>query len=61
MKKVKIEIETENAAFDDLEGRMETTNILYRLAERIDADEFRDGKHKIYDNNGNAVGKITIK
>ena len=59
MKKITIEIETVNAAFEDY-GTEEVSRILNWIADRLDSD-IGSETHTIMDINGNKCGKITIK
>lgn len=58
MNKIIITIETVNAAFEDAGINFELARILKELANN--PEKLFDGK-KIFDLNGNAVGKITIE
>ena len=59
MKKITIEIETVNAAFEDY-GTDEVSRILIWIAERLYRD-IGSETHTIMDVNGNNCGRITIK
>lgn len=54
---LKIEFETDNAAFGDGNGPYETARILRQIADRIEAGATEGGAH---DYNGNRVGKWSV-
>lgn len=56
MKKVKIEINTSNAAFE--EGNDEVVRILRDLADKFECGSVREN---ILDINGNKVGKVVVR
>lgn len=58
MKEINIKIKTENAAFQE-----DIYDELGRMIENIGCNMRKHGtvKEKIYDINGNSVGKITVK
>lgn len=59
MKKITIEIETVNAAFEDY-GTIEVSRILSWIANRLDSN-IGSETHTIIDINGNKCGKITVE
>jgi len=59
MKKIIIEIETVNAAFEDY-GTDEVSRILNWIADRLDSD-IGSETHTIMDINGNVCGKVIIE
>ena len=60
-KRIKIEIETKNAAFDDGNAPQEVARILRELAERMETRACLPDTVNLYDANGNRVGKLTAK
>ena len=56
--KVKIEIKTDNAAFEDYTGS-EVARILRELADNVDG-ESRITPQPLKDSNGNTVGKVEV-
>ncbi|MBP7510238.1 MAG: hypothetical protein KA807_20695 [Prolixibacteraceae bacterium] len=62
MKKITIEIETVNAAFEDCaEGLNETTCIMGDITDKMIQGLYSKGIYNIMDSNGNKCGKITIE
>ena len=59
-KRIKIDIETVNAAFDD-NAPQEVARILRELAERMETRACLPDKVNLYDANGNRVGELTAK
>ena len=58
MVKVTLEVETDTAAFAD---RAEELGRIFRNGlEKIGRDGFAEGDHRLYDVNGNAVGRIVL-
>lgn len=54
----KLEINTNNSAFDDEDMGLELGRILSEVAEKLDGGEFRVGADvPVYDVNGNSVGR----
>jgi hypothetical protein len=61
MKKITIEIETVNAAFEDYnDGFTETAHILESIADKIIIGDILS-YHILFDSNGNNCGRITIE
>ena len=60
MRKVVIEIECENEAFDT-SPEQEIASILRDLSDRLlDSGDIREGSPKLYDSDGNPVGTIRL-
>lgn len=58
MKSIMIKIRTENAAFEEFDGKLELSRILKSLAGKIEKGEIPDS---LLDFNGNVVGTVTVK
>ena len=56
-----ITIDSENAAFTGDNAGPELARILRNIAERVSTDLPDDATMKIYDVNGNAVGRVTVE
>lgn len=63
MKKITIEIETVNAAFEDYnDGFTEATNIIEGLLDKMIKGFYSSGSYYIlFDSNGNNCGKVIIE
>lgn len=58
-KRITIQIETDNAAFDDCEHG-EISRILRTLCRDL-SDDMRAGQNGLYDLNGNTCGQVVIE
>jgi hypothetical protein len=56
---IRIEIETDNAAFDGEDWELEVERLLTSLAQRLNPSE--PGPYNLHDANGNYCGKATIE
>jgi hypothetical protein len=63
MKKITIEIETVNAAFEDYaDGFNETTHVIEGLLDKLISGYYSSaGCYPVFDSNGNKCGKIAVK
>lgn len=59
MSSITIKIRTDNAAFDDDCGNVETARILRNIANRL--EEGVSYTRNIMDSNGNCVGSVVVK
>jgi hypothetical protein len=57
----RVNISTENAAFDGDARNHETARILRRIADRLDAGESMEFYETLLDSNGNDVGRCAFK
>lgn len=60
--KVTIEIQCDNAAFDDGPAGSEVGRILHKLANKLHSADLEEGEFtRLMDYNGNHVGQMTVE